>query len=153
MTPGCQWGVGELLPHSGPLVLVDEVTEAGEDWVTATTRIGEDSLFFRHGKGVPVWVGLEYMAQTAALLIGIGARRRNEPVRVGLLLGTRHYCGRTDYFRLGSHLVVHVRQVWSDGIMAAFDCDIAADGACLAEAKLNCYQPPEFQAFLAEVET
>lgn len=152
MTAGL-WPVHELLPHGDPMILIDEVVETGDDWASAAIRIGEDSLFYRHGKGVPVWAGIEYMAQTSALFAGIKARREDEPVRVGLLLGTRDFQGHVAYFRLGVRLIVQARQIWSDGTMGVFDCRIDAEGLCLAEAKLNCYQPTDFDAFLAGART
>jgi predicted hotdog family 3-hydroxylacyl-ACP dehydratase len=141
------WSVPELLPHGGPMVLIDDLVDAGDGWVTAGLRIAEDCLFFERGRGVPCWIGIEYMAQTVALYSGLQARRAGAPIRVGLLLGSRRYEAMTDHFSLGSYLRVHVREEWQDGQMAIFDCSID-DETCLAKARLNVFSPADAKAFL-----
>ncbi len=142
------WSVEELLPHSGPMVLLDEALSAEEGRVTAAVRIAEDSLFYDPELGgVPAWVGIEYMAQTIAIYAGVHAKRAGEPVRVGLLLGSRRYQTETGCFPLGSRLLIHAREEWRDESMAVFDCRIETD-ACLAKAMLNVYQPEDIQAIL-----
>ena len=141
------WPVEELLPHSGPMVLIDDAIDAGDGWVLAGVRIGEDSLFYEPGAGMPAWIGIEYMAQTVAIYSGIQAKRAGEDVRVGLLLGTRKYQATTDYFRLGSYLKVYAHEEWNDGQMAIFDCRIE-DEVCLASARLNVFQPRDLADYL-----
>ena len=82
----------ELLPHRPPMVLIDAVEsfDAEARRLVARVTIGENQLFF-DGKGVPNWVAIEYMAQTAAALVGYYDRHvaPGQPARPGLLLGTR----------------------------------------------------------------
>ena len=54
--------IRSLLPHSGPMVLLDRVIAADEESLCAEVRIRENSLFC-NADGVGAWVGLEYMAQ------------------------------------------------------------------------------------------
>jgi predicted hotdog family 3-hydroxylacyl-ACP dehydratase len=136
------WLVAELVPHSGPMLLLDDVLGAGPGWVMAGVRIAEDSLFYDPGAGTPCWLGLEYMAQTIALYSGIQARRAGRPVPIGLLLGSRRYQATTDHFALGSYLRVHAREEWYDGQMGIFDCRIEEDDRCLARARLKVFLPP-----------
>ena len=141
------WTAEELLPHSGRMVLIDDAIDAGDDWVRAGVRIAEDSLFYQPGKGVPSWIGIEYMAQTIALFSGVQAKRAGQDVRVGFLLGTRKYQAAQDYFRLGSYLEVFASEEWNDGQMAIFDCHIENEGR-LATARLNVFQPRDLAAYL-----
>jgi len=147
---GVPWSVAELLPHSGPMVLLDDVVGAGPGWVAAGVRIAEDSRFLEPGAGVPCWLGLEYMAQTIALYSGLAARRAGQPVRIGLLLGTRRYQAMAGHFPLGSYLRIDAREEWHDGQMGVFDCTIEEDGRCLARARLNVFLPPDAGALLAQ---
>jgi predicted hotdog family 3-hydroxylacyl-ACP dehydratase len=142
------WSVPELLPHRGPMVLIDDLVDAGEGWVTAGVRIAEDCLFFEPGAGMPCWIGIEYMAQTVALYSGLHAKRAGEPIRIGLLLGARRHEAMTDYFPLGSYLEIHAREQWQDGQMGIFDCSVEG-GRCLAKARLNVFSPPDARVFLA----
>jgi len=136
---GLPWAVAELLPHSGAMILLDDAISAGPGWVEAGVRIGEDSLLYAPGHGVPAWAGIEYMAQTVAMYSGIQAKRADAEIRIGFLLGTRRFEVMTDYFRLGCYLTIHAREEWQDGQMAVFDCHIES-GACLAKARINVYQ-------------
>ena len=82
----------DLLPHRPPMVLIDAVEsfDAETRRLVARVTIGENQLFF-DGKGVPNWVAIEYMAQTAAALVGYYDKHvaPGQPARPGLLLGTR----------------------------------------------------------------
>ena len=142
-----QWPIESLLPHSGPMVLIAEPAAYGENWAEASVRIAEDTLFYELGRGVPSWIGLEYMAQTIALYAGICDKIAGRAVKIGLLVGARRYKVNSEYFPLGSNLHVHVDEVWQDSQMAVFDCRIDR-GKRLAEGKLNVYQPTNVAAFL-----
>lgn len=135
------WSIEEVLPHSGRMILLDAVLDVGDTWARAGVGIGEDSMFFEPGRGVPGWVGLEYMAQTIALIFGVQSKRAGEDIRVGMLLGTRRYEVAVDHFPLGLALQVSVSEEWQDGTMAVFDCGIENDaGNRLATARVNVYR-------------
>jgi predicted hotdog family 3-hydroxylacyl-ACP dehydratase len=142
-----KWAVANLLPHSGSMILIGEPAKSGDQWAEAAVRIGEDSLYYKSGLGVPSWVGAEYMAQTIALFAGVEARQAGDDIQIGLLIGCRRYEVETDYFRLGSQLRVHVSEIWTDNQMAVFDCSIE-DRKILAKAHLNVFRPGDSAAFL-----
>jgi predicted hotdog family 3-hydroxylacyl-ACP dehydratase len=145
---GVPWSVAELLPHGGAMLLLDDLVAEGPGWVAAGVRIAEDSRFFERGAGVPGWLGLEYMAQSIALYSGLAARRAGQPVKIGLLLGTRRYEVATHHFLLGSYLRIDARVEWHDGRMGVFDCAIEEDGQSLARGRLNVFQPLDATALL-----
>lgn len=133
--------VRPFLPHSGAMVLIGEPCGGGDDWAFASVRIGEDTMFFQPGLGVPAWVGIEYMAQTVALQAGILSKRAGQDIKIGLLLGSRKFTMETEYFPLGQELRIDVRQEFLDAQMAVFACSILdSGGAKIAEARLNVYQ-------------
>lgn len=140
--------IHSLLPHSGPMVLLDRVIRADEESLCAEVRIKPDSLFCTQG-GVGAWVGLEYMAQAIAAYAGYTGRLRGEPIKIGFLLGTRRYeCARS-LFAVGSLLKVCVQRVLqSDDGLASFDCHIDDDHGQLANANLTVFQPADAQAVL-----
>lgn len=142
------WPIEQLLPHSRSMLLLDEALDGGDDWALAAVRIAEDSVFYDpQVKGVPSWIGLEYMAQTVALFSGIQARRANLPVKLGVLVGTRRYETASDVFPLGSYLTVRVDREWDDGQMAVFGCTVSGQ-AQLASARINVYLPDDLETFL-----
>ena len=141
--------INQLIPHSGTMSLLQEAIAATEETARAGLRIAEDSLLYRPDLGgVPSWVGIEYMAQTVAMFAGVEARRAGGQPAVGFLLGTRRYVANVPTFRLGAHLIVDVEQDFRDEQMAAFSCTIVDGTDCLAEARLNVFQPRDIESFL-----
>ena len=130
-----------LVPHSGPMVLLDRVISADEESLCAEVRIRSDSLFCFAGN-VDAWVGLEYMAQAIGAYAGYTARLRGEPVKVGYLLGTRCYECTRPVFTVGTVLRIHVKRVLqSENGMGSFECRIDDENGQLATANLAVYQP------------
>jgi len=141
-----------LLPHSGPMVLLDRVVCVDEESLCAEVRIRQDSLFCTRD-GVGAWVGLEYMAQAIGAYAGYTAHLRGEPVKMGFLLGTRRYECARPLFAVGSLLKICVKRVLqNDDGLASFDCRIDDSHGQLANANLTVFQPAEVDAVLAGAE-
>jgi predicted hotdog family 3-hydroxylacyl-ACP dehydratase len=62
-----------------------------------------------------------------------------QPVRVGLLLGTRRYAASVGWFEPGQELLVGIRELFRDGSIGMFDCRIECEGRELASAQLSVY--------------
>ena len=130
--------VSELLPHRGSAILLDAVLEDSADAIRARVRIGHGHPYFEPGHGVPVWVGIELMAQAIAAHAGLSARRSQKPPNKGMLLGTRHFEAATAYFTEGQELDVHAEREFGEegGGLAACACKIVAAGETLATATI-----------------
>ncbi|HET8553656.1 MAG TPA: 3-hydroxylacyl-ACP dehydratase [Rhodanobacteraceae bacterium] len=127
----------ELLPHTGSAVLIDEILEDDDDGIVAAAAITAAHPFFVAGRGVPVWVGIELMAQAIAAHSGLVGRRAQRTPRRGMLLGTRRYQGHTPWFAEGARLSIHAAVTFGqEGGMAACACRIDSDGKVLAEATI-----------------
>ena len=140
--------IRSLVPHAGPMVLLDRVVSADADYLLAEVRIRSDSLFC-NADGVGVWVGIEYMAQAIAAWAGCIARSRGEPVKLGFLLGTRRYECSRPIFVIGSLLQVHVRRVFQDESgLGSFECYIDDEQGRVATATVTVFQPHNVNDFL-----
>jgi predicted hotdog family 3-hydroxylacyl-ACP dehydratase len=140
--------IRRFLPHSGAMVLLDWLLEAGTEELLAEVTIRQDSLFC-DGQGVPAWVGVEYMAQAIAAYAGYAAQLRGEAVKIGFLLGTRRYEAGCPGFAVGSVLQVHVqRLLQADNGIGSFECRIHAAGQQLASATITVFQPADAAVFL-----
>jgi len=136
-----------LVPHSGPMVLLDRVISVDAESVCAEVRIRQDSLFYRDS-GVGAWVGLEYIAQAIAAYAGYHAALRGEAVKIGFLLGTRRYECVRPTFALGSVIKVRARRVLqTDDGVASFDCSIDDESGRLGGASVTVYQPADAEKF------
>jgi 3-oxoacyl-[acyl-carrier-protein] synthase-1 len=137
--------VAELLPHAGAAVLLDAVVEQRADSLRARLRITPAHPYFEPGRGVPVWVGIELMAQAIAAHAGLIARRSQNPPKKGMLLGTRRYEASVAYFTEGTELEVQAHREFGEdaGGVAACVCSISCGGKELATATLIIVQVDE----------
>ena len=122
------------------MILIDDVQVDGEESLSASVRIAEDSAFFAAPLGVPSHVGIEYIAQTVGALVGLEARRAERPVEIGYLLGTRRYRASRPYFPLGDLLTVRVRAEFRSGGLARYAGEIVdAAGERIVESSVTLY--------------
>ncbi len=132
--------VDDLIPHSGPMLLVRRVLEHSEERTVCEVDPADSGLFAAEDGAVPAWVALEYMAQCAAVHGGLSARKSGAPPRAGMLLGTRRLRLAVDSFRSGQTLHVSVACVHAGSQMLSFAGVVrAVGGAVLAEARFNVY--------------
>ena len=130
---------------------VEEFDIAGKR-VVAHARIDSGSPFF-DGTGVPAWASIEYMAQAAALLVGLRDRALNpgENPRPGLLLGTRRLELAVERLATGADYRISAVCEFEDADAAAFRCEMVdSSGIVVASAILNAYRPPDMASFLKE---
>jgi len=138
----------DLVPHSGPMSLLDRVIAVEGETLSAEVVVPVDGLF-SHDGGVGAWVGIEYMAQAVAAWAGWQARQLGEPPRIGLLLGTRRYRCAVARFAAGQRLQVDIERGYqADNGLGQFECRIHADGQELASATLTVFGPENPTAFL-----
>lgn len=135
----------ELLPHRPPMLLINEVVEVAADKSSAVVFVDEQVPFYVKGCGVPAWVGVEYMGQTAALMAGFQLQQGLVEPHLGVLLGTRRYQAYQPYFQDGLSLLIECSEVALVGDnLATFDCRISSQSSTetLAEGKLSVFRKP-----------
>lgn len=136
-------GIEELLYHRPPMIFLDEVIESGPNSLIAGVEIRPGIPFFESGRGVPAWVGLEYMAQAVAAFAGIRARAEDAPIRLGMLIGCRRYSTKLSVFPPGASMVVRVRELaWGESGLGSFDCTLSAPDI-VAKGRIAVYAGPE----------
>lgn len=140
--------IAELVPHAGPMLLLERMLECGDDYVVCEVRVRSDGMFDSDGY-VPAWLGIEYMAQTIAAFSGLQARRDQESVKLGFLLGSRRFETNVQEFACGEILRVTARRlVHGSSGMGAFECEVQGSGA-QQSATLSVYQPPNASDFVS----
>jgi len=134
--------IEQLIPHRRTMLLLDRLLSVSATSARTEVDIHEDHVFAERGAGVPAWVGLEFMGQTAALIGGYAAAEQttgDAGMRMGYLAGVRKFSAHTDYFEQGTLLVESVEQAVLGESLAKYSCKIltTGDGALLAEAVLT----------------
>lgn len=142
--------VEELLPHTGDMVLIDRILEYDPGSAVSSVRVSENSLFYdKEQQGIHAAIGIEWMAQTIAVVAGIYALQNNKPVQIGFLLGTRKYHPAKNVFKKGEEYTVRVNQLYrDDNGLGAFEGSIHLDDQLIAESKLNVFAPDNVEDFL-----
>ena len=142
--------VRELVMHAAPMLLIDRAVAAYETSMTVEVDITAKSMFHVSDKGVPGYVGIEYIAQTVEAYSGWRAKNVNADAtpRVGYLLGSRKVTMSRTWFPVGSTLSVHIRNIFEDGEMGVFDGEIRLGEEMLVAARINVYQPNDNETSL-----
>jgi predicted hotdog family 3-hydroxylacyl-ACP dehydratase len=142
--------VDQLLPHTGEMILISDVSSWDDDNACVTVEQDGSSVFADEDGNVPAWVGVEYMAQAVAVFAGIQAKQNNRPVNLGFLLGTRKYRVYVSNFTKNTNLIIRVnREMFEENGIALFSCRIYAGEKLLAEADIKAIQPNNVDELIA----
>ena len=91
------------------------------------------------------------MAQTIAAYAGALAKDKGNEVQIGFLIGTRKYKTYAPVFKNEQTLKVSVTKLYQEESgLSVFECQIHSDETCLAEAKINVFQPQDPMQFIRE---
>lgn len=142
--------IQRYIPHRPPMRLIDGLHSHTDMQVVTTAHITEKSGFFDRDAGrVPAWVGLEYMAQTAAVWIGLrdeAAGREPEPA---FLVSSRQYQAHEPGFGADTRLYIQVDVKLLDTNIVSFTGKIYDDsGKVWADALFTAFRPDDVQAYL-----
>ncbi|WP_299776290.1 hypothetical protein [uncultured Pseudoteredinibacter sp.] len=125
--------------------LLDEVTYSQDKQLRARATVKADNPFLVDGH-LPIWVGIEYMAQAVAAYAGLDALKKGEEVKLGFLVGTRKYKSQGTKLAIGSKIKISIEEsLWGENGLGAFQCELQGEDPsghrCTAQASLNVYQP------------
>jgi len=135
----------ELIPHREPMLLINHLISVTARQACSRVLVDELAPFFVPSEGVPAWIGLEYMGQTAALIAGYQQREGLSGPHLGFLMGSRKFQSEVDHFCAGQSLLVSCEEAALVGeSLATFNCTISSehDSATLATAVLSVFRRP-----------
>ena len=129
--------IAARIPHAGRMCLLDRVLawDAGHIRCAAVNHREADHPL-RSGGGLPVWAGIEYAAQAAALH-GALLREGNRPRAgvLGKLRNVRPGCAWLD--RISSELVLEARALHHDPSGAIYAFEARGDDALLLQGQFT----------------
>lgn len=144
-----KYNLEKILPHKEPMILLDNILEIDleKNSLISTFGVYPEKIFYEENKGISSLVGIEFMAQT----IGCYSYFKNgcKNPKPGLLLGSRLYNNKIDYFVEGINYKVKTHEVFSDNEIVVFDCLIYdnEDNEVLSAA-VNVYQGENIEELL-----
>jgi len=145
----------ELLPHDGPMMLIESVLSHTPTRTECIIDVDSSTLFQNEDGSVPAWLALEYMAQSIAAHGGLVDRAARRPTRPGLLVSSRNLAINVEKFAPHQRLRAEVRHRRGEIGMLAFECalfDESDADTVLASGTLHVYLLESFDALLQEFE-
>ena len=131
-----------LIPHSGTMCLLDEVTQWDDRSITCITNTHRDPANpLRRDERLSAVHAFEYGAQAAAVHGGLRARSMGKiapPGYLAALRDARLYVVFLDDIR--SPLQVCANRLFGDGANTVYECRVLADNALLANGRVTIIQ-------------
>lgn len=132
--------VSEIVPHTGPAVLLDCVLSADDSGICCQAIIGPH-MWFADDEGVTAAICLELMAQTVAAFSGLRNRRTGMSVEPAFLVSCRELNLEVNRLQHGDIVEIHAQVVFAGrGPLASFTCEVLRRGERLASGSVNVYE-------------
>lgn len=126
----------EILPHRPPMLLLDALTAAEDQFVSCQVTVREGAPFVHAGK-VSALLAVEYFAQAVAALFAFKARGGDGAPFHGLLLGVRDLDLEVPHLCVGDLLAVDCREQWASGPVAQYSCTLSRGSERLAAGAIT----------------
>ena len=155
-SPSCL--AASCLPHSAPMVLIDEVlnVDMENQIVKTSVKIHDNKMFFnKEINGISPLVGIEFMAQTIGCYAYFKAGKTIP--KIGFLLGTRQYENSLEKFENSKTYVITAQEIYGDNELVSFECLIYNEGEdenpenYIAKATINAFQPKDAEKYIKEL--
>ncbi len=130
--------IRELIPHDGPMVLLDEMLHCEPGHARCRITIAPGMRFVSDG-AVDTIVTLEYMGQAVAASCGYAAFRGGNDIRVGMIVGCRRMDIEVPKLQVGDELLVEVREVRAQEEISVYECEVCRGSETVASAQLTLF--------------
>lgn len=138
--------ISELIPHTGPMILLDELTDWELGRAECRVQVRPHAPFVVNGR-VEASVTIEYMAQAVAACLGHEALLGGDGVRVGMIIACKTFTAHGPYLEVGDHATVKVKRKGGNDAISHFDCALLRGENLFSEGILTLYHskeaPPE----------
>ena len=138
-----------LLPHAAPMLLVDELISSTDHSVVVGVTIRDSYPFSQVDIGS--WLGMELMAQSAAVLSKLRSQQQSEKPTLGFLLGCRSFVAHTPAFVPGQQILIEIElDPESQGQATISASGVIKDisGQLICEGVLTLYEPHDDALYL-----
>lgn len=135
--------ISPLLPHSGKMVMLEKITDFGDDFLIAETTPTESCLLVKDGK-LPTYMAAEIMAQGIAAWAGCKCVKAGQPISLGYWIGSRKLKFHAPLVTLGHRLQIRIQLSIEDATgFGVFDCSMTDLNTeqILIDGALNVYRP------------
>jgi len=131
---------GSIVPHKGKMLLLSRIIDYDleEQTLSAEYDITEDCIFYNPAiKGVPAWVGIEFIAQAISALSGIRGHMSGEDPKVGYILSVSSMQIDNHFFKAGNTVQINVKESGSMDQVYNFEGAVLLEGKKVLDGKLT----------------
>jgi len=131
-----------LIPHSGLMCLLDEVTQWDDRTITCISNTHRDATNpLRRDGRLSALHAFEYGAQAAAVHGGLRARSAGAIAPPGYLAALRDaHLFAVSLDDIQAALQVHAQHLFGDSVNCVYECRIGAGGRLLAKGRVTIIQ-------------
>ena len=143
--------LAELLPHASSMLLVDELISSTDNSAVVSATIRDEYPFSVGGAGT--WIGLELMAQSAAVVSKLRSHQKSDKPSLGFLLGSRSYIAHIPEFSPGQKVFIEVQldgESQGQATVTATGVIRDASGQILCEGALTLFEPNDDALYLSK---
>ena len=134
--------ISELVPHHGPMVLLDELVHWEPGRARCRLKIKPETRFVTNGVASTI-VAIEYMGQAVAACCGYAAFRGGDDIRVGMIIGCRRMDIEVPEVGVGDELTIEVSEVRAQQEISVYECEARRGSEIVASAQLTLYHAAE----------
>ena len=141
----------QMLPHKSSMVLVDRLISSNDHSAIVEATIKDDYPFA--GESVGTWVGLELMAQSAAVLAKLTKQAHSDKASLGFLLGSRSFTAHVPKFTPGQKVTIEIElDPAGEGQTMVNARGMVKDptGQVICEGSLTLYEPNDDALYLSK---
>lgn len=136
--------IAARIPHAGRMCLLERVTHWDAQGIECTARSHRDADNpLRTAQGLPVWSGIEYAAQAAAVHSAL--RQAQAAARSGVLAAVRHVVANAAWLdRIDAELRLRATLLHGDAAGAIYRFEVLSDAATVLSGQFTLmFREPE----------
>ena len=133
--------IEDLVPHRGPMLLIDQILEVGENRAVTVSVVAESWPFW-NGHGVLPLVLIELAAQTAGVCNGWDRilKKGLDSDKMGWLVGVKSASFRVDFIPGQSRIVTSSENTFKYDSFREATCVMQGDSEVYGEVVLQLFQ-------------
>lgn len=134
--------VERYLPHSGAMVLLDEIISYDSEHITTSLCVREDNAFLNEKGEFELFNALELMAQSVGALRGLSNEKESN--KLGFLLSARAFKIHKNAVKIGTNLRIKATMSMQDESgFGLYECEIYENQNIIASANISLLNPSE----------
>ena len=132
--------VERYLPHSGAMVLLDEVLSYDSEHITTSLCVSENNAFLNEKGEFELFQSIELMAQSVGVLRGFANEKDSN--KLGFLLSVRGLKIHKNAVKIGTKLSIEALESMRDESgFVLYACKVWENGTLLVEANISLLNP------------